>query len=252
MGKHKTLIAVIAVVVVAAGAFYYFYWKPAHLQPQPAAGPQVSVPAEKPQPEEQVEPIQVELSKSDEVVRKLVKQLSSSPEVARWLTSDYLIRRFVSAVDLIANDQNPRIPMDFVELKGNFQVSKEDGQEFINPKSYQRYDRITGIIVALDTQGFVKLYKQLRLPIQQAYRELGYPQGDFNATFKKAILSLLATPVVDHRIYVQRDVLTYAMEDPALQDLTPAQKHLIRMGPDNTRAIQAKLRDIAQALGFLD
>ena len=142
--------------------------------------------------------------------------------------------------------------MEFMELKGNFQVSKEDGREFINPKSYQRYDPITGIIVSLDTRGFVKLYKQLKLPIQQAYRELGYPQGDFNATFKKAILSLLDTPVVDNKIYVHKGVLTYIMDDPALQDLTPAQKQLIRMGPDNERAIQAKLRDMAQALGFLN
>ena len=96
------------------------------------------------------------------------------------------------------------------------------------------------------------LYKQLRLPIQQAYRELGYPEEDFNATFKKAIMSLLETPVVEDRIFLDKDVLTYTMKNPELEDLTPAQKHLLRMGPDNIRAIQAKLQDIAYRLGFLN
>jgi hypothetical protein len=38
--------------------------------------------------------------------------------------------------------------------------------------------------------------------------------------------------------------------DPDLENLTAAQKHLLRMGPENIRVIQAKLREIAQALGF--
>jgi hypothetical protein len=69
---------------------------------------------------------------------------------------------------------------------------------------------------------------------------------------KKAILELIQTPVADQRIYVERNVLTYKFDDPELEKLNPAQKHLIRMGPDNMRAVQAKLTEIAQALDFLD
>ena len=90
-----------------------------------------------------------------------------------------------------------------------------------------------------------------RLPIQQAYQELGYPEGDFNSALKKAILSLLDTPELEDRIYIEKRVL-YVMEDPALENLAPAQKQLLRMGPDNRKAVQAKLRELAQALGFLD
>ena len=38
--------------------------------------------------------------------------------------------------------------------------------------------------------------------------------------------------------------------DPALENLAPAQKQLMRMGPRNTKIIQAKLREIATALGI--
>ena len=81
---------------------------------------------------------------------------------------------------------------------------------------------------------------------------MGYPEGDFNAALKKAILLLLNTPVVEDKIYIKKRVLTYTMEDPALENLAPLQKQLIRMGPDNMKIIQAKLRDLAQALGFLN
>jgi hypothetical protein len=252
MGKQKTLIAIVAIALVAAGAaLYYFYFRPKP-PAETAVTPQESAVGEETKPEEEIKPIEVELSKSDELVRKLVKELSSRPEVARWLLTDNLIRRFVVAVDLIANGDSPRIPIDFIELKGDFKVDKAEGKEFIDPNSYQRYEKIAEIFASLDTRGTVTLYKQLRLPIQQAYRELGYPEGDFNSTLKKAIISLLETPVVEGKIYVDRDVLTYKMENPELEDLTPAQKHLLRMGPDNIRMIQAKLQDIAFKLGFLN
>jgi hypothetical protein len=40
------------------------------------------------------------------------------------------------------------------------------------------------------------------------------------------------------------------MLDPELESLSDAKKHLLRMGPDNVGAIQAKMREIAIALGF--
>jgi hypothetical protein len=253
MSKQKILIvAAIAILLAAAGALYYLYLKPA--PPEERAGSAVDEPAtaeDTPQ-DADVPPIQVELNESDDVVRKLVEALSSNPEVARWLLSDHLIRRFVSAVDLIANGDSPRNPADFIALNGNFQVSGDDGKVFVNPKSYSRYDALVDIFLSLDTEGFVTLYKQLRLPIQQAYRELGYPSEDFNKTFSKAIHELLKTPVIEDRIYLDRDVLTYTMTDSDLESLTPAQKHLLRMGSDNVRSIQTKLREIGESLGYLN
>ena len=40
----------------------------------------------------------------------------------------------------------------------------------------------------------------------------------------------------------------YHFEDPALEGLSPAEKHLLRMGPVNTMKIQGGLRRLASAL----
>jgi hypothetical protein len=252
MGKKKSIILAALVLIAAGAAVYYFFLTPPSTEEAVGVTPQKSPGTEDFTVEEEIEPIEVDLDKSDDLVRKLVEELSSNPGLARWLVSENLIRTFVSIVDVIANGGSPRRLIDSIQIEGDFQVSQTEGRLFINPRSYRRYDRIADIIASLDTDGCVKLYKQLRLPIRQAYRELGYPEGDFNVTLKRAIQALLETPIVEDRIYLGKDVITYTIADPKLERLSPAQKHLLRMGPDNMRAIQAKLQEIAQAMGFLN
>ena len=252
MGKKKAAVLVGAVIlVVAAIAVYYFFFKPS--QPPEVAESvlqEESLTAEIQPEEETIEPLEVELNKSDELVRELVGVLSSHPALAEWLMTDYLIRRFVATVDLIAKGESPRRPMDFIEIDGDFQIREEDGQVFLDPAGYERYVRVAAVMMSLDAEGCTILYQRLKLPIQQAYREMGYPDADFNVTLKKAITKLLETPVVRERIYIEKDVLTYVYSDPELEKLSTPQKHLLRMGPDNMSVIQTKLKEIARYLGF--
>jgi hypothetical protein len=255
-GKRKIYILVgVAVLIAAGAAIYYFYFvrppqEKAEIMPPQHSAAEVVHPRTAVEPI--VEPIDVELDESDGLVRKLAESLSSNPGFARWLVPDNLIRRFVSIVVVVAKGLSPRRDINFIELKEPFQVSEAGGKTFLDPKSYQRYKRITDIFVSLDTEGCVKLYRQLRLPIQKAYRDLGYPGEDFDVSLKKAIQVLLETPIVERRIYLDRSVLTYTFADPELEELSPAQKHLLRMGPENMRAIQAKLQEIEKTLGFLN
>jgi hypothetical protein len=88
--------------------------------------------------------------------------------------------------------------------------------------------------------------------LQQAYRELGYPAGNFHQTLYRAIIEILRTPVVEDAIAVEKNITTYIYKDPKLEDLDDVQKHLIRMGPENLQLIQVKLREIALSLGFTE
>ncbi len=79
---------------------------------------------------------------------------------------------------------------------------------------------------------------------------MGYPEEDFDKTLTVAIVELLKVPVVEGEILLEATVASYKMADPELENLSEAQKHLIRMGPENVRKIQAKLRKIGLALGI--
>ncbi|HEY6616216.1 MAG TPA: DUF3014 domain-containing protein, partial [Vicinamibacterales bacterium] len=62
---------------------------------------------------------------------------------------------------------------------------------------------------------------------------------------------LLKTPVPEGRVAVEPNAAVgYRFANPVLEKLTPTQKMLIRFGPDNQRAVQTSLRNIALALGI--
>ena len=93
------------------------------------------------------------------------------------------------------------------------------------------------------------MYATLKPRIEQAARDLGERPGTFDRTLERAIIVLLQTPAVDGPVRLVPAGLGYAFEDGRLEDLAPAQRQLLRVGPAHTRRIQSALRNIALALG---
>jgi hypothetical protein len=46
----------------------------------------------------------------------------------------------------------------------------------------------------------------------------------------------------------ERTVATFAYADERFESLSDAQRHLLRMGPDNVRRVQEKLQELREAL----
>ncbi len=258
-GNRKVIliaVALIALVGIGFGIYYFLiYEKPEEPLPLPRKvieGEPSQVPAEKivRKEEEKARELLLDLDSSDVVARKLAKELSSHPQLAIWLMNEDLIRRFTAVVDNIANGLSPRSHIEFLAPKGKFQLIEKDGRFYINPASYKRYNLVGDVFASLDSEGCVKFYNQLKPLFQKAYRELGYPTQDFQETLFKSIIELLKTPIIEGEILLKKKVITYEMVDPKLEQLSRAQKHLIRMGPENVRKIHMKLREIALALGI--
>jgi hypothetical protein len=245
-----------AFLVLAIGAALYYFLiydkegeKAAKMpEPQPASVTEKAVPPSEQGAIPQLPP--VELDKSDDLVRQLAKEISSHPRIPVWLSSDHLIRRFVASVDNLANGLSPRVHIDFFIPAGDFKIVKKGNLYYADPDGYSRYNPVVDVIISLDSKQCVYVFRSLKPLFQEAYRDLGYPDQDFQETFFKAIVELLKAPVVEGDVLLERTVVSYVMADPKLEDLSEAQKHLLRMGPENVGAIQTKLREIALALGF--
>lgn len=245
---------IVLFVLVVIGAAYYFFIagrpesrdaREAPLRSQAAAGEE-ALGKEGPA----VPVLTVGLDASDDAVRGLAAELSANAVFGQWLKTKDVLRKFAAAVDNIANGQSPRPQFEFFTLPGEFKVVSRGGRLFLDTSSYDRYNGITDVFDSLSTSGCARMYASVKPLLQQAYRELGYPNQDFSQTLLRAIIEILRAPVVDDPIAVEKGVTTYLMIDPKLEDLSPAQKHLLRMGPENLQLIQAKLREIALALGF--
>jgi len=191
-----------------------------------------------------------ELGQTDPIVRQLVSSLSSHPRVAAWLTTDQLIRNFTVVVVNIADGRSPVRHLGAVRPTGEF-VAREEGETaIVDPRSYRRYNEYADAIASLDAQGTARLYATLKPRIQDAYRELGYPEGDFDRALERAIVELLNTPIVDEEIALVPKSVSWEYADPKLRSLSAAQRQFLRMGPRNMRIVKDKLREIAPHLGI--
>ncbi len=190
------------------------------------------------------------LSDSDSLVRQLVARLSSHPRVAQWLTTDQLIRNFTVVVVNIAEGKTPTRHLQKMRPKSAFAAARDAQGVYIDPESYHRYDADADAVSGLDPQGTARLYETLKPRIQDAYRELEGSNGDPDAALKRAIVLLLATPVVEGRIGLVGQPPLYVFADDRLELLTGSQRQLLRMGPRNERLVQAKLRAIAPFVGI--
>jgi hypothetical protein len=248
-------VAIAALVVFALGtaAFYFLTRQPSTSSPAPTAQQQTASPAvAEPAPlggspdAVAVPP----LDESDPVVRTLARMLSDNATFVAWLASDDLIRTFTLTVVKVADGETPASNLRMMQPRASFSVRHRGEDIYLDTRSYERYTPLADAVASVDPAAGARLYATLKPRIEDAYRELGY-NTPFDRTLERAIARLLSTPVPDQPILLQPGKATeYLYVDPELERLTKAQKHLLRLGPRNARAVQASLRNIAAALGI--
>jgi DUF3014 family protein len=191
------------------------------------------------------------LAETDALVRQLLVKLSSHPKVLAWLATNGLIENFTVATLNLSDGKSPAL-MHWRNLtpEGRFSVIKTPAGTSLDAKSYRRYDAYAAAINALDPPGTARLYLTLKPRIMEAYRNLGFPEGDFDPVLERAMHELITTPAISNEIPLREKVITYQFVDPNVESLSGAQKQLLRMGPENMRIVQNKLKDIAVQLGL--
>ncbi len=274
----------IFLILLAATAYYYVkVYEPSLEDTPPPSIPAVVV--ERPEPEPEPEPVFVEpaeeaivvepeleiveqavllpaLADSDEVVLESLSEIAGETSVTRFFVSDHVVSRFVASVDALTSRQVPSQIMAVQELEGEFIATANEQpdmvirnsqgdpipQYILNPANYQRYDAQVEMFEALDTQELVTLHQEFAPLSQQAYVELGYPDGDFETRLIEVIDSLLSTPEIREPPRLIKPEAFYLFTDPDLEALPAGQKVLLRMGPANAQRVKAKLREISVAL----
>lgn len=262
MGKQTSTgswIAAVVVVaaIVAAGA--YLARKAMHAGESPQTAPAASASAAPPaapaiqHPIEQAQVVPATastsalptLDESDAGVAAALATLGGDSDLASLLVSQQLVARIVATVDALPRHDGlavftlpARVP------KGAFVVDETGGSPVLGERNYARYAPYMRVVDAVDPQALVAWYAHAYPLFQQAYRQLGYPQGYFNDRLIVAIDDLLAAPEPDGPLAVVRSKAFYVYVDPALESLSTGQKLLLRTGPANEVRIKAKLRTL--------
>ncbi|MGH9175247.1 MAG: DUF3014 domain-containing protein [Vicinamibacterales bacterium] len=190
------------------------------------------------------------LHQMDTFLRALLGGLSTSPELARWLATDDLIRQMANGIDRISRGFSPARDLTVLRPQGTFAAtSARERTTTIDPASYRRYDGLAALVSSVDAQSVADAYRTIQPRLDEAYRGLGRAEGGVDNAVSVALQILIDTPVVEGPIrLVPGPGAIYQYADPKLEELRPAQKQLLRMGPDNLARVQERLRQIKQAI----
>jgi Protein of unknown function (DUF3014) len=251
---NKPIVGVAALVflLAAAGVYYLRNRSPAlpdvaapqPAVPQSAAEPAIAHPLPAAADDNVAAAPLPELADSDAPLRDALAQLSGADTVKRYLQPENIVRRLVVTIDnlprqKVAVEKRPTTP-----VSGSFMADGDELHATLDPKNYERYKPLVNVISQLDMRQLGRVYVHFYPLFQQAYQNLGYPSGYFNDRLVQVIDLLLATPQTPGTIALVRPNVMYTFADPMLEALPAGQKLLIRMGPENATAIEAKLTEL--------
>ncbi|MGF6418037.1 GNAT superfamily N-acetyltransferase [Stenotrophomonas sp. AN71] len=213
--------------------------------PAPAA-PQIRHPLAA---EAAADPALPKLADSDAAAWGALSQLFQGEGALTLLLRDHLIQRLVTQVDNLDKPSVPPTALAARPLPGSLQVEPGEGGERIAAANAARYAPYVQAFSALDPAATATAYKRFYPLIQQAYVDLGRPEGYFNDRLVAVIDHLLDTPELAQPPAVQRDERgRYRFVDPALQSRSIGQKALLRMDVAQARAVKQQLRAIRSAI----
>jgi hypothetical protein len=186
----------------------------------------------------------------NEAVRRAVARLSAHPKFAALLVTDRLLARFVMAVDAVAGGYSPRDEFEFLRPTRPFLVRESEGRLVTAAGSYHRYDLVADVLDSIAIDDAVELYRGFQPRLEAAYAEIGWSGGDFDSRLCQAIDHLLEVEDVSGPFDLEQRAIVYAYADDRVEQLSDAQKQLLRMGPENSRRILAKLHELRGAMGW--
>lgn len=251
---HGGLAVIIAVLIVSAAiAAYIVFLAPAStpIAPTPTATSNAGKPAPaRPLGGSAPSVVLPPLDQTDSIVRRMVRDVSGNGVVNSWLMGSDLIRNFVAAAVNIEEGATPAKLLGRLRPTATFRIAERGGREYVDPRSYERYDAAADAIAALDPSRVARLYTTLKPRIEDAYHDLGFAGHSFDRTLQAVIVALVRTPIPDERAVLRRKEARYLYADEAFENLTSAQKQFLRMGPRNVRRVDQWLRRLADALGI--
>ncbi len=190
------------------------------------------------------------LSESDVAFRQDVLSLSSG--FSPWLNTENIIKLWVVAANDFSQNLRPYKHFRHFKLTQPFQVETNDSGIYITEQGYQRYNVLASAVHAVNVESALNLYEKYRPLLQQVFATFDYPeQYKLEDVIKKAASSILQAPLLDGKVRVIKPTVYYKFAEQKLEALSPVQKQMIRMGPENTRIIQAKLRKFIEGLANL-
>ncbi|MDT8322290.1 MAG: DUF3014 domain-containing protein, partial [Xanthomonadales bacterium] len=199
---------------------------------------------------------------SDPLAEKALRELLGDETVQRYFETDDVIPRAVATVDALVSQQVPGSMVIVRSPPGEFEATADERpaevirnkqgdpipQYVVDPVNYERYEPYVAMLEAVDPEQAAATFERHYPLLQEAFRQMGYTDADFEDRLTTVIGELLATPELESPPRLIKPEAFYLFADPKLEALSAGQKILLRMGPENAARVKARLQAIRQAL----
>jgi hypothetical protein len=185
------------------------------------------------------------LEESDPMV--LLAVADFAPGLKQWLLPAEQIRKWVLAIDLMADGKLPKRyrPLDYPMVA--FSVEQQGLESFSASANYARMNAIIATVTAIDPKLAAHYYRQWLPLLEKAYQEQGKPDT-FDQRLRLTISRILAAaPPAQNLALIHQNVM-YEYENQATEQATDIDKLMWRMGPDNTERLQLFLHELRDEL----
>jgi len=183
------------------------------------------------------------IGRSDEALIDHLR-LAITPVPLSLLNDDQLLRKFVLQVDNAAKGELIYQHSPIVKPEEGLIAETTTTEKVyrIAKSSYERYNGYADLAEAMPVSLLLAYYGFYEPLLDEAYTELGYPEKTFRTALITAIDQALSAPIIEGDILLRQPEVNYLYVEPALEELNPIQKQLLRMGPTNTQRIQTVLQ----------
>lgn len=222
-------------------------------EPEPVVeelpAPPEPVVVEQPEP---VKPLLPTLSESDDWLKEKLPTITWRKELLKLVVDDDMIRRFVVFTDnfsqgVLAYEHSP-----LIKPSSSFSAKEinQNGEIVMkwDETTTRRFSLYVDLLRTLDTDSLVDWYFELKPLVDEAYRELGYPNEDFTDILQDAITKVLDMEIPKERLELERPSVMYQFKDEEYESLDDADKLMLRLGKDNLLVVKSVLLEISEKL----
>ncbi len=189
------------------------------------------------------------LNDSDGLVRESLRALRNGAALLALIGDDQLIRKFVVFVENVSRHEFPQTELPYRPIGVEMPVRELDQNLFVMAdEAHSRFDGFIDVMVAVDTEQAMALYRLLKPLFQQAYAEIGYRGRDFDDVLRLAINNVLQSADAEGPYQLVKPSVMYLFADSELENADAVRKQLLRIGPRNSTLLMAKLAEFVVLL----
>jgi hypothetical protein len=196
------------------------------------------------------QPVLVELDTSDEGFKAAVTEVSK--DLGGWFNIKDVIRKYIILIHDVSQNRILLKHKRFLKMPQKNMVKEDSRGLYLTEEGYKRYDAFTNALVSIDIKKGLRLYLTFKPLFNKVYQTFSYPESyKLEDIFLKAAANVIKAPVEEGRVGLVKHTLFYKFSDRKLEALNDVEKQMLRMGPENTKKIQTKLRQMVEAFSLL-